>query len=124
MSFSQAVKSGFANYANFSGRATRSAYWWFALFVFLVELIPYIGLLSAMPDTGEDVSGTYLFWAALVGLFWLGLILPYLAVAVRRLHDTNKSGWWYLISLVPCIGGIWLIILLVMPSTPGPNQYG
>jgi len=124
VSFSQAVKSGFANYANFSGRAARPEYWWFALFVFLVELIPYIGLLGAMPDTGEDVSGTYLFWAALVGLFWLGLILPYLGVAVRRLHDTGRSGWWYFISLVPCIGFIWLIVLLVMPSTPGPNQYG
>ena len=124
MSFSEAVKSGFANYANFTGRSSRSAYWWFALFIFVVELIPYIGLLSATPARGEDVSGTYVFWAVLVGVIWLGLILPYLSVTVRRLHDTGRSGWWYFISFVPCIGFIWLIILLVTPSTPGQNQYG
>jgi uncharacterized membrane protein YhaH (DUF805 family) len=124
MSFSEAVKSGFANYANFTGRSSRSAYWWFVLFVFAVELIPYIGLLSSTPATGEDVSGTYVFWAVLIGVIWLALILPWLSAAVRRLHDTGRSGWWYFISLVPCIGFIWLIILLVSPSTPGPNQYG
>ena len=124
MSFSQAVKSGFANYANFTGRATRAEFWWFALFVLLAELIPYIGLFASLPSTGEDASGIYFLFAALVGVIWLGLILPYLAVAVRRLHDTNRSGWWYFISFVPCIGFIWLIILLVTPSTPGPNQYG
>jgi uncharacterized membrane protein YhaH (DUF805 family) len=124
MSFAEAVKSGFANYANFTGRSSRSAYWWWVLFVFLVEFIPYFGLLSSTPAAGEDASGTYVFWAVLVGVIWLALILPWLSAAVRRLHDTGRSGWWYFISLVPCIGFIWLIILLVTPSTPGPNQYG
>ena len=52
------------------------------------------------------------------------LIAPNISVAVRRLHDTDKSGWWYWISLVPCVGGIWLLVLLVTPSTPGQNQFG
>jgi len=54
----------------------------------------------------------------------LGLIVPSIAVLVRRLHDTGRSGWWYFISWVPCIGGIWLIVLLVSESTAGQNQYG
>ena len=58
------------------------------------------------------------------GGLWVAVILPYLALLVRRLHDTDRSGWWYWISLVPCIGGIWLLILLIQPGTAGQNRFG
>ena len=124
VSFPDAVKRAFAGYASFAGRSTRAEFWWFALFVWLVSLVPYVLLLSAMPAAGESVGGAYWLWLFLLIVIFLALIVPYVSVAVRRLHDINKSGWWYWITLVPCIGGIWLIVLLATPSTAGQNQFG
>jgi uncharacterized membrane protein YhaH (DUF805 family) len=124
VSFGDAIKTCFSKYSDFSGRATRSEFWWFALFVWLVQLIPYLLLMTAMPASGEDPSGAFWLWIVLLVVIFLGLFLPYLGVLVRRLHDTDKSGWWYWIVLVPCIGPIWLLILLVSPSTQGQNKFG
>lgn len=105
MSFGDAISSCFRNYATFSGRATRAEYWWWTLFNFLVGIvtafIPFIG------------------W-----IITLGLFLPSLAVAWRRLHDIGKGGGWYFLGLVPLVGGIILIIWYCKKSEPFDNRFG
>jgi uncharacterized membrane protein YhaH (DUF805 family) len=101
------------NYANFSGRARRSEYWYFILFHYLISIALCL-LYFAFDMTGIIVFAVYA----------LAVFLPSLAVLVRRLHDINKSGWYYFVSLIPFIGGIWLLILLCTEGTQGPNQYG
>jgi uncharacterized membrane protein YhaH (DUF805 family) len=101
-------KSVLSKYATFSGRARRSEYWYFALANFLISI-----LLGLFGDLGKLVNFVYS----------LAVIVPSLAVGARRLHDTNRSGWWLLLILIPIIGWIWLIILMVLDSAPD-NQYG
>ena len=105
-------------YADFSGRARRKEFWMFFLFyvIFAVVLTIIDGLI------GWGFAGGSI--GILYTLFSLGILLPYLAVTVRRLHDIGKSGWWYFIGLIPIIGGIWLIVLLATAGEPGDNQYG
>src|SRR5690606_33876518 len=106
------------NYANFEGRARRKEYWMFYLFnmIFLLGLL----LIAIM-----IIAATEFFWAmALPILYVLATLVPTLAVSVRRLHDTNKSGWYYLVSFIPYIGGIWFFVLSVIDGDRGPNQYG
>ena len=100
------------NYVGFEGRARRKEFWMFALINFIIGLI-----LSAI----EAVFGSF---GILSTLYGLAILLPSLAVTVRRLHDTNKTGWWVLIGLVPVIGFIVLLIMTIQDSTPGANQYG
>lgn len=104
MGFFKAIGSGFGNYTNFSGRARRSEFWWWTLFAFLM------GILTVIPVLG---------W-----LIALAMLLPNLAMQVRRLHDTGHSGWWWFIGLIPIIGFIVLLIFYVTDSKPGPNQWG
>ncbi len=99
-------------YADFKGRARRREYWFFALFNVVFAIVAVI--LDLMLDTTILITSLYM----------LGMIIPGLAVAVRRLHDIGKSGAWILISLVPLVGGIWLLILMLTDSIPGKNQYG
>lgn len=108
------------NYTNFSGRARRKEYWMFTLINLLIviafEIV--IAILGSMSDVLALVGAiVYLVYA-------LGVFLPSLAVAVRRLHDTDRSGWWLLIALVPLVGSIVLLCFLCFDSTPGDNQYG
>ena len=110
MTFGNAVRSVFNQYAGFTGRARRSEYWFFVLFTFLVYLAASVV---------DAVLGIPLF-TLVVGL---GLLVPTLAVSVRRLHDTGRSGWWMLLSLVP-FGGIVLIVFDCLDSEPGPNRFG
>jgi uncharacterized membrane protein YhaH (DUF805 family) len=111
MNFVEAIQSGFSNYVNFSGRAQRSAYWWWFLFVIIVDIVA--SLIDGM--LGVQIV------AALAGL---AMLLPSIAVGVRRLHDTDRSGWWLLIGLIPLIGAIVLIIFFVQKGTTGPNRFG
>ena len=99
----------FKNYINFEGRASRPEYWWFVLAYAIVNII-----LSIIPKAGPTLSG----------ILALALLIPSIGVAVRRLHDINKSGWWYLLLLIPIVGYIILIIWFVKPSDAGENQYG
>jgi uncharacterized membrane protein YhaH (DUF805 family) len=127
--FGEAIKRAFAGWSTWSGRATRAEYWWWFLFVWLISLIPYVGILATADwtTTGDGTiegSGGSVLWWIVITVVWLAFVLPSIAVSVRRLHDTNRSGWWYWIVLVPCIGGIWYLILMLLPSTPGQNQYG
>jgi len=111
-------------YAQFSGRARRSEYWLFTLFVFLVE-IAYLILVSVIGGgTGGDMNGLGMALTGLYGLFILGILIPSLAVGFRRLHDTDRSAWWLLIALLPFIGGLVLLVFNVLPGTTGPNKYG
>jgi uncharacterized membrane protein YhaH (DUF805 family) len=108
-------------YAEFNGRARRKEYWIYALVTLILCVVLY-GVGVAAFFAGQRAVG-----GALIGLYVLyalATFMPSLACAVRRLHDTNKSGWWILISLVPILGGLWLIVLLAIDSDPGVNQYG
>ena len=102
-------------YAVFSGRATRPEFWWFALCNAIVFAVIYIvvGIIAGR-GTGQAVGDLYL----------LAVFLPSLGVAIRRLHDTDRTGWWYLLVLIPIIGGIVLLVFMVLASDPGPNKYG
>ena len=116
MGMQQAVATCFSKYIAFQGRASRSEFWWFALFCAVVMVV----VLGAGAAILEDSA----IPAVVACLFALGIALPGLSVTVRRLHDTDKSGWWYFIQLVPAIGGIWFLVLMVSGSTPGPNRFG
>ena len=105
-------------YADFSGRARRKEFWMFFLFYFIFAVV--LSIIDGLIGWGF-AGGTI---GILYMLFSLGILLPYLAVTVRRLHDIGKSGWWYFIGLIPIIGGIWLIVLLATDGMPGENQYG
>jgi uncharacterized membrane protein YhaH (DUF805 family) len=110
-----AVNTCFSKYATFSGRAARSEFWFFILFVMIV----YVVLLVL-----GSIIGDMTIPMILLGIFALGIILPGIAVTVRRLHDQDKSGGWYFIQLVPAVGGIWFIVLMCLGGTPGPNRFG
>ena len=104
-------------YAQFDGRSRRREYW---SFVVVNWVIPVVAALVA-GLLGRILGGLI---GALVGLYALATIIPHLAVTVRRLHDTGRSGWWFFITFVPLIGWIWLIVLMLLDSEPGDNQYG
>ncbi|MDP9429930.1 MAG: DUF805 domain-containing protein [Actinomycetota bacterium] len=110
MTFGNAVRSVFNQYAGFTGRARRSEYWYFALFTVLV----YVA--AAVVDA---VIGVALFGL----LAPLALLLPSLAVTVRRLHDTGRTGWWALLALVP-LANLVLLLFACFDSEPGPNRFG
>lgn len=116
MSFGEAVRTCFRKYATFTGRAGRSEYWWWVLFYVLV--IFAVGLVGSPGDAASD--GLY----GLLGIVWLALFIPTLAVFVRRLHDTNRSGWWWFIGLIPFVGSIVLLVFVLEAGSPGPNKYG
>lgn len=105
----------FKQYATFSGRAQRSEYWFFILFY----LIFYI---AANIVDGFIISSGIMF-PFVSAIYSLVMLIPGLAVAVRRLHDTDRSGWWMLLSIIPLINII-LIVFLVLDSTPGDNRFG
>ena len=105
------------NYVNFQGRARRKAYWMFVLFN-IIALVILSLIEGALGLSGQNGYGI------LTGLYSLAIILPLIALAVRRLHDTGRSGWWLLIGLVPLIGPIVLIVFYVTDSQPGTNEYG
>ncbi len=104
-------------YAVFNGRATRKEYWMFTLFNFLITFGIAIvsGILGSLMGTNQNI---------LVNIYSLAVFLPSLGVAIRRLHDTGRSGWWLLISLIPLIGAIVLIVFFIEDSQPNDNQFG
>ena len=120
MGFADAVRSAIVNnYVNFSGRASRSEYWWFALFNTVIA----IGLFPIDVALGYDFTDPYSTpWVS--NLFSLLLLLPGLGLSVRRLHDTGRSGWMLLIGIIPCIGLILLIVWCVEEGNAHVNAYG
>ena len=105
-------KLAFQRFSDFSGRSRRSEYWYFVLFNMLVA----IGLFL--------VDSMIWGYPILYFLYAVAVIVPSIAVAVRRMHDIGKSGWWLLITFVPFVGGIILLVFLATDGIPGPNQWG
>jgi uncharacterized membrane protein YhaH (DUF805 family) len=122
MGFGQAVSSVFSQYATFSGRARRAEYWWWVLFQIIVLTLALIidnalGLRVTNESSAVTIGWLYLI-AALV------FVIPSIAVTFRRLHDTDRSGWWWLLALLCGIGAIILFVFCLIEGTRGPNSYG
>jgi uncharacterized membrane protein YhaH (DUF805 family) len=130
----------FKRYAEFSGRSRRMEYWSFMLLNFLVYLV-FLALMmaggfsiAAMTEMGGAAPAAgpiFYIGAGLLGLYMLAILIPSIAVVVRRLHDRDMSGWWYLgvivASMIPVVGfiaGIAFLVLMFLPGTPGPNRFG
>ena len=141
-SFGQAVKRFFKKYAKFSGRASRSEYWWVALFTFLIQLIPGIlygigagmsagAAISASDPYGSSMStgpsGGALALTAIGGilmfLIWLAMVVPTLAITWRRLHDANLAGPFFFLAFIPGVGGIIVLVLTLLPSKPEGQRF-
>jgi uncharacterized membrane protein YhaH (DUF805 family) len=105
-------------YAVFSGRSRRMEYWYFVLFNIIVVIV--LSLIDSLLGTFNVLRGVGL----LSGIYGLAVLIPSLAVTVRRLHDIDRTGWWILINLIPLIGTIVLLIFELTPGTPGTNRYG
>jgi uncharacterized membrane protein YhaH (DUF805 family) len=115
--FGEAVSLAFKNAFVYQGRASRSAYWWFALFAGIVYLVVEIlTVVAAGHSAGARLGLDFVFLVV-----WL---IFGLAVAIRRLHDIDRSGWWWLIGFVPFVGGIVLLVFSLLPGTRGPNRFG
>jgi uncharacterized membrane protein YhaH (DUF805 family) len=123
MGFTHAIMSFWSNYANFKGRARRSEYWYVQLFLVLTNLAAAVIDLVLMDyDVDRFIANG---GGGIVGLIWIvATIVPALAVLIRRLHDTSRTGWWALIGLIPVVGGIVILVFTVMDSTAGENKYG
>ncbi len=141
MTFQESVKTVLSKkYATFSGRASRSEYWWYSLFCFIVAMVciaaglalgALFGGAAAMQggdsvlDHGVAGFGIgFLIGYLILLIFALATLVPSIAVTVRRLHDSGRSGWWYLLSFVPYVGGIVLFIFMLLEGQPGENKYG
>lgn len=105
-------------YAVFEGRARRKEYWFFVLFNLLITL--GLTMIDGVTGTLDPRGGVGL----LSGLYTLAVIIPAIAVSVRRLHDTDRSGWWFLIAFIPVIGPIVLLVFMALDGTPGDNRFG
>lgn len=136
MSFMDSIKTCFGKYTTFAGRASRSEFWFFMLFIWLGIMVCY-GLIFMMFDTDAMIqaaeggmigSGPAFGFPIIPGIlllvFILATFLPNLSVMVRRLHDTGRSGWWYWVALIPLIGGIILLVFFVSKGTDGDNDFG
>lgn len=112
------VKTVFRKYAVFEGRAQRAEYWYFVLFYIIVYTV--LGFLDgSLTRAGDEPQ-----WGLLTGVFALGTLLPSLAVSVRRLHDTNRSGWWLLLMFVPLVGQLVVLVFMILDGTHGDNRFG
>lgn len=115
MGFVEAIQSGFSYSLNWSGRASRPAYWWFWLFSVIAFIAAVV--IGSLLDSAGVVMILYF-------LVWLALFLPSLSLLVRRMHDIGKSGWWILFGFFPFVGGLVLLVLTLLPSEEGENIYG
>lgn len=121
MSMTDAVRSVLKRYADFSGRSRRSEYWYWAL-AQLVLFAPLYAVAVGLTAGGNEGAGGAV--AILLGITYLAVLVPSLAVMVRRLHDTGRSGWWYFISFVPLVGPVVLLVFTLLDSEPMPNRWG
>ena len=112
----------FKNYFNFSGRARRMEYWSYALVNFIITLPFYV--LHFIDIAKSDFQNPFSPYYFIIMLISLATLLPSLGVFVRRMHDTNRSGWWFLIAFVPLIGAIVILVFLFTEGTKGVNNYG
>lgn len=121
-SFIEIIKSGYSNCFNFAGRARRAEYWWFVLynFIFIVAASSIMFLLTyAFGSSFIALTFSLIFF-----LIYLLHVVILISLAIRRLHDTGRSGWWLLIQFIPLLGGIVLLVFLTNDSLPIENQWG
>ena len=145
MNFLNAIKSGFKQYVGFSGRASRAEFWWWHLFTVIPGIlysIFYVYLLQSimpsdltMPEAelnahinqalqDSPLFPVFLIAMGLMTLFSLATFLPNLAISVRRFHDQNRSGWFFLLGFIPLLGPLILYVFFVLPGTQGSNRFG
>lgn len=117
MNIQTATRICFQKYADFTGRAQRAEYWWFALAIFLISLVLTIVDVALFEGAVEDIG-------VFSTIFGLATMIPSFAVGARRLHDINRTGWWQLLWLVPVVGWIVLLIFLVSKGDVGENPHG
>lgn len=110
--------AAFRKYAVFKGRSTRSEYWYFTLFNILA--VGVFGLIDQLMGTFNFDAG----YGPLSAIYTLAMILPSLGVSIRRLHDTGRSGWWFMITIIPVIGLLVFWYFALLDSDPNPNEYG
>lgn len=133
MSMIESIRSVLSKYADFNGRASRSEFWWYYLAYMVVVFTLY--LLAVIPTAAMSASDPYATESqelpafAVVAMLLLfavvvGFLLPTIAVVVRRLHDTDRSGFYYFMSFIPFVGGIIMLVFLAGSGTPGPNRFG
>jgi len=115
MGFGEAVSAVFKKYATFTGRASRSEYWWWTLFVLIASIV------LTIIDTAVLGAEEY---GILSTIFGLAILVPAIAVTVRRLHDTDRSGWWIFLGLIPIIGTLVLLFWYVSRGREGDNRFG
>ena len=123
----QAYASFWKNYVNFKGRASRGQYWWVVLANALINVVlmtVYFTQLSVDQYGYSTVSSLGAAASGISALYALAVIIPTLSLSIRRLHDTGRSVWWYLINFVPCVGGIIFFVFTCLAGTDGNNQYG
>ncbi|MDE6143885.1 MAG: DUF805 domain-containing protein [Muribaculaceae bacterium] len=119
MTYQESIRSVLSKYVTFSGRASRSEYWWFTLFTIMVSVAIYL-LGLPFSSNGDPALWTLLLqWG-----FNLAILLPTIALGVRRMHDIGKGGGWIFITLIPLIGFFWYIVLAATPGDPGDNRFG
>lgn len=106
-------------YVDFSGRSRRKEYWMFVLGVFIAAVI--LGIIEGIAGLSGMVGGVY---GPLTTLFLLGILIPSIAVQIRRFHDQDKSGWFVLLALIPFLGGIVVLVFMCLEGTKGPNRFG
>jgi uncharacterized membrane protein YhaH (DUF805 family) len=110
MNFGEAISAGFSNYVNFSGRASRSEFWFWILFGVIISIV-------------ANVIDAFIGFPVISAVVALALLLPNISISVRRLHDIDRTGWWFLLTLT-IIGSILLIVWACFKGTDGPNTYG
>jgi len=116
----------FRQYADFSDRASRQEVWMFVVFnlLFAMAWAFVAGLLTGLLGGSFNQESRLMFMYKLIAIYYAVTTVPAMAVGVRRLHDTGRSGWWMLVSLIPFVGGIWLIVLMCLDGSAGDNRYG
>lgn len=117
MTFGEAIKSVFSKYVTFSGRASRSEYWYYMLFLVIIGC--FAGVTPSLTGPGLDNTPSFF-----VNIVLLALLLPTLAVSIRRLHDVDYSGWWWFVQIIPVVGYLFILYLNVQPGTSGSNRFG
>ena len=123
--FWEAVKRGFGQYCCFTGRASRSEYWWFNLFVSVIAiLVSGPEIIDVVKEPDMSMTAMYHGTGFLSWIWYLAVLLPSWGLLFRRLHDTGRSGWWVLINLIPLVGSIVIFVFTVLPSQPFTNKYG
>ncbi|WP_193016482.1 MULTISPECIES: DUF805 domain-containing protein [Gammaproteobacteria] len=112
------------NYANFSGRARRKEYWMFTLINTIIITILYAIMFSSIDMNTGEMGGLGSIISIILGIYSLAIIVPSLAVTIRRFHDQDKSGWMFLLAFIPFVGGLIVFVFMCLEGTKGDNRFG